>query len=1003
MAVIVLSTFPSLCSIIQRNLSNANICEGESFELGGQSFETEGTYTVTVDNGLCNTIFNLTLSVTPNSNTLLTQIICEGETISVGTAVYSTTGIFNNILISENGCDSLVTLDLTVNDNTTTDLTESICEGESFQLGNTTYFTVNNGICNTIFNLNLSVTPNSNTLLTQTICEGETISVGTAVYSTTGIFNNILISENGCDSLVTLDLTVNENTTTDLIESICEGESFQLGNNTYSETGNYSEILIRENGCDSILNLSLTVLDNSEQFINANICDGETFELGGQSFDSAGTYNFTVNNGLCNTIFNLNLSVTPNSNTLLTQTICEGETISVGTAVYSTTGIFDNILINENGCDSLVTLDLTVNENTSTDLTESICVGESFQLGNTTYSETGNYSEILIGENGCDSIVNLSLTVLDDSEQFITANICDGETYELGGQSFDTADTYNFTVNNGICNTIFNLNLSVTPNSNTLLTQTICEGETISVGTAVYSTTGIFNNILISENGCDSLVTLDLTVNENTTTDLIESICEGESFQLGNNTYSETGNYSEILIRENGCDSILNLSLTVLDNSEQFINANICDGETFELGGQSFDSAGTYNFTVNNGLCNTIFNLNLSVTPNSNTLLTQTICEGETISVGTAVYSTTGIFDNILINENGCDSLVTLDLTVNENTSTDLTESICVGESFQLGNTTYSETGNYSEILIGENGCDSIVNLSLTVLDDSEQFITANICDGETYELGGQSFDTADTYNFTVNNGICNTIFNLNLSVTPNSNTLLTQTICEGETISVGTAVYSTTGIFNNILISENGCDSLVTLDLTVNENTTTDLIESICEGESFQLGNNTYSETGNYSEILIRENGCDSILNLSLTVLDNSEQFINANICDGETFELGGQSFDSAGTYNFTVNNGLCNTIFNLNLSVTPNSNTLLTQTICEGESVSVGTAVYSTTGIFNNILISENGCDSLVTLDLTVNDNTRPPTSPNPFVKASLSNSEIPLIPKRGIILKS
>ena len=137
--------------------------------------------------------------------------------------------------------------------------------------------------------------------------------------------------------------------------------------------------------------------------------------------------------------------------------------------------------------------------------------------------------------------------------------------------------------------------------------------------------------------------------------------------------------------------------------------------------------------------------------------------------------------------------------------------------------------------------------------------------------------------------------------------------------------------------------------------------------------------------------------------MLDNSEQFVNANICDGETYELGGQSFNSAGTYNFTVNNGLCNTIFNLTLSVTPISNTLLTQTICEGESISIGTAVYSTTGFFNNILINENGCDSLVTLDLTVNDNTRPPISPNPFVKAKLSNWETPLIPKREIILKS
>ena len=125
--------------MIQRNIVEANICEGESFQLGGQSFETEGTYTVTVDNGLCNTIFNLNLSVTPNSNTALTQTICAGETVSIGNDVYSATGIYNNTLTNVNGCDSLVTLDLTVNDGTTTNLTESICEGESFQLGNNTY------------------------------------------------------------------------------------------------------------------------------------------------------------------------------------------------------------------------------------------------------------------------------------------------------------------------------------------------------------------------------------------------------------------------------------------------------------------------------------------------------------------------------------------------------------------------------------------------------------------------------------------------------------------------------------------------------------------------------------------------------------------------------------------------------------------------------------------------------------------------------------------------
>lgn len=94
-----------------------------------------------------------------------------------------------------------------------------------------------------------------------------------------------------------------------------------------------------------------------------------------------------------------------------TEVICEGEEYIVGNSVYNTAGNFLDTITTTLGYDSIIHLNLSINTLSEIDLTEYYCNGESFTIGNTTYSNSALYSIYLTGSNGCDSIINLELIV----------------------------------------------------------------------------------------------------------------------------------------------------------------------------------------------------------------------------------------------------------------------------------------------------------------------------------------------------------------------------------------------------------------------------------------------------------------------------------------------------------------------------------------------------------------------------------------------------------------
>ncbi len=76
------------------------------------------------------------------------------------------------------------------------------------------------------------------------------------------------------------------------------------------------------------------------------------------------------------------------SSSSIAETVCDTYTAPSG-AVYSSTGIYTDTILNAVFCDSVITIDLTVNYSSSLTLNETAC--GSYTLNNQTYTSSGTF------------------------------------------------------------------------------------------------------------------------------------------------------------------------------------------------------------------------------------------------------------------------------------------------------------------------------------------------------------------------------------------------------------------------------------------------------------------------------------------------------------------------------------------------------------------------------------------------------------------------------------
>ncbi|MCG9912335.1 MAG: choice-of-anchor L domain-containing protein, partial [Flavobacteriales bacterium] len=185
-----------------------------------------------------------------------------------------------------------------------------------------------------------------------------------------------------------------------------------------------------------------------------------------------------------------------------------------------------------------------------------------------TWNSPGSYNVSLQVINSCTSIVTNQNVIVETSYTGGVQNesICDGESFTFGGTAYTTSGNYPFTFNtiNG-CDSTVTLNLTVNPVYNGgIQAESICSGESFTFGGNAYNQEGSYSHTFQSIYGCDSTVTLELTVN-NVYDDILENavICDGESYTFGGTAYTVAGYYTHTFATIFGCDSTVTLNLTV--------------------------------------------------------------------------------------------------------------------------------------------------------------------------------------------------------------------------------------------------------------------------------------------------------------------------------------------------------------------------------------------------------------------------------------------------------
>jgi hypothetical protein len=124
-----------------------------------------------------------------------------------------------------------------------------------------------------------------------------------------------------------------------------------------------------------------------------------------------------------------NTSCVPTSSSIVISA-CDNYTVPSGANTYSAAGTYVDVIDNVAGCDSTITIDLTINNSTTslTNITE--CIGYTWTDGNT-YTTSGTYNQILTNMVGCDSTATLDL-IINDAPVMTVASV-DGVTLEASG------------------------------------------------------------------------------------------------------------------------------------------------------------------------------------------------------------------------------------------------------------------------------------------------------------------------------------------------------------------------------------------------------------------------------------------------------------------------------------------------------------------------------------------------------------------------------------------
>ena len=740
-------------------------------------------------------------------------------------------------------------------------------------------------------------------------------------YSNTTTATHTFEGANGCDSTVTLNLTIKQSSVGTNNVTVCDNYTWYGVN--YSATTTATHTIANTVGCDSVVTLNLTIKNSTTGDTAATACD--EFSWYGINYMATTTATHTIANTVgCDSVVTLNLTIKNSTTGDTAATACDE--FSWYGINYMATTTATHTIANTVGCDSVVTLNLTIKNSTTGDTTATACNAFSW-YGNNFTSSTETATHTVVNAKGCDSTITLHLTINSSTQGIEVVTACDSAMWYGTMYYVSTSTpTHHFAnANSKNCDSTVTLHLTIHRGLHQTYTATACDSYTWDRNGLSYTTTGVyFHNYTSQQDACPSVDTLNLTINNTSTYTEMISACDsfywhGSKYTASTMTPTVTLSHADI----HSCDSVITLNLIINHPTTITDNIQACNQYVWPRNNQYYTQSNNTSWVYGGkdmNQCDTVFRLNLTVNQSNKLTQTETSCDYYLWNATGITYTTSGDYLNITSGAGECQDTTVLHLTINESTSGIDAITACdsvIWNGVLYYNSTNTPTRHFANA--NSKNCDSTVTLHLTIHRGLHQIFTYSACDSFIWDRDNMPRTSSGIYTFSY--------------------------------------------------ISQDGCISVDTLKLTIRNSTT--FIDTISACDSLNWHGTTYNTTINTPTYILTNGnavGCDSTITLNLTIHQTEVNYTDDSACDEYLWSLTGETLDHSGTYSH-IDVDLqtrCNVIDTLHLIVNYSSHTLTETAECESLLYRDVLFTSSTDTVFT--YYNQVGCESTDTLRLVI-----------------------------------
>lgn len=368
------------------------------------------TYTVTTSlasaPGLCPTTDQIVVTIQPQFSSSQNLTSCAGQYVFNGQTL-TQSGIYNDTLNTIHGCDSIVSLNLTIGTTPVANAGQNltICSGQAATLG----MAPQPG-------LNYAWTPStglSATNIANPSVQLNNINTSWPIVQTYTLTVTNNTSPMGCSATDQVDVTIEPAYQLSVQDTLCNGGPFVFNGQTYTQSGIYQDSSQTLSGCDSITTIQLVISQAPTFSINDTlICLGEQINVLPQSNFTNVTYGWLAQNTSIPVVApNLLLNLAQTTSYMVTAvdpylcTYTDNFTVTVAplpalnlSANQSILCAYDTLLLSANGANSYAWNGPVAFANNNPN--QSIIS-----------PATGNYELIGTTLDGCQDSVELSITV----------------------------------------------------------------------------------------------------------------------------------------------------------------------------------------------------------------------------------------------------------------------------------------------------------------------------------------------------------------------------------------------------------------------------------------------------------------------------------------------------------------------------------------------------------------------------------------------------------------